>query len=283
MTASGTAGPAGASGTSDTPGSSGTSGGGAQRIRPNSVLPATRTPLRLHTDDGLELVGELAVPVDRAPVATLVCLHPQPLQGGMMDSHVLRKAALRLPALLGFAVLRFNTRGTASADGTSGGSYDDGRAEGVDVAAAVAATAEHGLPAPWLVGWSFGTKLAVLHGLAPADPAVLGAVLLSPPDYPEVREALPRWAADGRPLTAVVPEFDDFLRPDAAREMFAAVPQARLVAVAGARHLWVGSAERALAEVAAAVLPARLAPDGTAEPVPTTWDGPMSTAAPRIG
>ena len=38
-----------------------------------------------------------------------------------MDSHVFRKAAYRLPALAGIAVLRFNTRGTTSVQGTSEG------------------------------------------------------------------------------------------------------------------------------------------------------------------
>jgi uncharacterized protein len=47
-------------------------------IRASSVLPARREPLRLQTADGLELVGELAVPADRDPVATLICLHPLP-------------------------------------------------------------------------------------------------------------------------------------------------------------------------------------------------------------
>ena len=87
-------------------------------IRSNTVLPADRRSLTLHTADGLALVGELAVPVDRAPVATIVCLHPLPTHGGSMDSHVLRKTSYRLPALAGVAVLRFNTRGTA---GTSEG------------------------------------------------------------------------------------------------------------------------------------------------------------------
>ena len=90
-------------------------------IRANSVLPARREAVTLHTADGLELVGELAVPQDRDPVATLVCLHPLPTHGGMMDSHVFRKAAFRLPALAGVAVLRFNTRGTSSVQGTSEG------------------------------------------------------------------------------------------------------------------------------------------------------------------
>ena len=47
-------------------------------IRASSVLPARREPVTLHTDDGLDLVGELALPAGRDPVATLVCLHPLP-------------------------------------------------------------------------------------------------------------------------------------------------------------------------------------------------------------
>ena len=59
-------------------------------------------------------------------MATLVCLHPLPTHGGMMDSHVFRKAAWRLPALAGLAVLRFNTRGTSSVRGASEGSFSAG-------------------------------------------------------------------------------------------------------------------------------------------------------------
>jgi len=55
----------------------------------------------LHTGDGLKLVGELALPADRPPVATLICLHPLPTHGGMMDSHVFKKASNRLPAWAG--------------------------------------------------------------------------------------------------------------------------------------------------------------------------------------
>src|SRR5512139_1497401 len=98
-------------------------------IRANSILPADREDIELHTADGVTLVGEIARPSDGPPVATLICLHPLPTHGGMMDSHVLRKAAWRLPALAGLAVLRFNTRGTSSARGTSGGAFDGGGAE----------------------------------------------------------------------------------------------------------------------------------------------------------
>ena len=88
-------------------------------IRANTILPARRSDIELRTSDGLTLVGELALPPERPPLATLVALHPLPTHGGMMDSHVLRKAAWRLPALADIAVLRFNTRGTTSQRGTS--------------------------------------------------------------------------------------------------------------------------------------------------------------------
>ena len=103
---------------------------------------------------------------------------PLPTHGGMMDSHLYRKAAWRLPALAGIAVLRFNTRGTSSAAGTSEGAFDAGEGEGFDLRAAVADADELGLPHPWLVGWSFGTDVVLKHG--DIDP-VEGAILLSPP------------------------------------------------------------------------------------------------------
>ena len=75
-------------------------------------------------------------------------------------------------------MLRFNTRGTTSPRGTSDGSFGEGVAEREDVAAAMAFVAERGLPNPWLVGWSFGTELALKYGL---EHGIAGAVLLSPP------------------------------------------------------------------------------------------------------
>jgi len=235
-------------------------------IRAGTVLPARRSDLELHTADGVTLVGELALPADRPPVATLVCLHPLPTSGGMMDSHLFRKAAWRLPALAGVGVLRFNTRGTSSERGTSGGSFDSGRAERFDVAAAIEHVEYAGLPAPWLVGWSFGTDLALMHG---CDPAVVGAVLISPPLRFSSPGDLATWARSGKPLVAVVPELDDFLRPADARRRLAAVPQAEVVAVPGGKHLLVGHAETVLDLVAERVAP------GTA-PLPRTWDGPVA-------
>jgi alpha/beta superfamily hydrolase len=238
-------------------------------IRANSVLPANREEITLETADGLSLVGELALPEDRDPVATLVCLHPLPTHGGMMDSHVLRKAAFRLPALAGVAVLRFNTRGTTSLQGTSEGSFDEARGERHDVVAAIEYAEFHDLPGIWVVGWSFGTDLALMYA---GDPAVRGLVLLSPPLRFSTDEHLAAWAESGKPVLALVPEHDDYLRPDEARERFAAVPQAEVVGVDGAKHLWVGDAERVLDLVVA-----RVAPD-VEVPLPREWDGPMQVA-----
>ena len=234
-------------------------------IRATSILPGRREEIELHTADGLRLVGELARPLDREPVATLICLHPLPTHGGMMDSHVLRKAAWRLPALADLAVLRFNTRGTSSVRGTSEGSFDTGVGERFDVAAAIEYAEFAELPRIWLLGWSFGTDLALRYG---CDPAVAGAILLSPPLRFATADDLATWGASGKPVTALVPEFDDYLRPDDARRRFAAIPQAEVVGVPGAKHLWVGDAEKVLDEVVRRVNPA------VPMPLPTTWDGP---------
>lgn len=239
-------------------------------IRALSVLPARREEIELHTADGLRLVGELAVPLDRPPAATLITLHPLPTHGGFMDSHVLRKAAWRLPALADLAVLRFNTRGTASPRGRSDGTFDGGDAEHFDVVAAMEYAEFHDLPHRWLVGWSFGTELALMHG---ADPSVEGAILLSPPLHRATDEHLAAWDAFGRPLVVLVPELDDYLRPDEARRRFAAVRRAEVIAVEGARHLWVGEAavRRVLDEIVSHVLPGH-------GPLPTTWSGEQQSA-----
>jgi alpha/beta superfamily hydrolase len=235
-------------------------------IRASTILPARRTPIDIQTADGLNLVGELAVPEAKDPVGTLVCLHPLPTHGGMMDSHVYKKAANRLPTLADLAVLRFNTRGTESERGRSDGEFGNGYSERFDVEAAVEWAVVHQLPRPWLLGWSFGTELALRWGDLPA---VEGAILLSPPLHRATDADLDRWAQSGKPLVALVPEFDDYLKPDEARPRFARVPKAELVAVDGAKHLWVGEpyVRIVLNEIVRAINPAAL----TGGTLPTDW------------
>ena len=246
--------------------------GEPKRIRPNSVLPARREALTLHTADGLALVGELALPIEAEPVATMLCLHPLPTHGGMMDSQIFRKASYRLPALAQIAVLRFNTRGTASAQGTSQGMFDEGVGERYDVAAAIEYAEFAGLPNVWVVGWSFGTDLGLMYA---CDPAVAGLILLSPPLRSSRPEHLAEWDRSGKPVVAIVPEFDDYLRPAEARERFAAIGQAEVIGVEGGKHLWVGQAEEVLDLIVARLNPAAI-------PLPDSWDGPMEHEAPQI-
>ncbi|UYO98482.1 alpha/beta hydrolase [Microbacterium sp. M28] len=232
-------------------------------IRGPLNLPALREDVELRTADGLRLVGELAMPVERPPVATLVTLHPLPTAGGCMDSHIIRKTASRLPALADLAVLRFNTRGTSSPRGTSDGTFDGGGGERLDVAAAMDFVHERGLPTPWLLGWSFGTDLAVKYGL---EHDVVGAILLSPPLHRASAAEVAAWAGDPRRVIALIPELDDYLPPERAREGFASIPDAVLIEVEGGRHLWVGESQtrRVMTEIVAAVNPQAL-------PLPTVW------------
>lgn len=236
-------------------------------ITANSVLPARRIPLRFQTSDGFGLIGELALPESAEPKATIICVHPLPTHGGMMDSHVLRKMAWRLPALADIAVLRFNTRGTTSAAGTSEGAFDEARGEGRDLRAAIHYAVGQELPNIWLLGWSFGTDVVLKHG--DVEP-VQGAVLLSPPLRFTTADELTVWENSQRTVVAFVPEYDDFLPPDAAQQAFAVAPRIRVVPVPEAKHLWVGErfVSDLLDRIVAEVLPDRA-------PLPTTWDGPM--------
>jgi alpha/beta superfamily hydrolase len=244
-----------------------TGGVEAEEIRSATVLPARRTEFELVTDDHLTLVGELAEPLDRPAAGTIVTLHPLPTAQGFMDSHVLKKAAARLPALAAIAVSRFNFRSVTSPRGTSEGVFGDGVSEGFDLRAAVTDVVDRGLPTPWLVGWSFGTEVVLKHAIEHvAAGTVAGVVLLSPPLHRTSDAELARWADVDVPVVALVPEHDDFLQPAEAVERFAVAPSIRVVPVAGAKHLWVGEkyVRIVLDTIADLVVP------GSA-PLPTSW------------
>lgn len=217
-------------------------------ITSSSELPARREVINLLTADNLNLVGELALPLNSEPSAVLLTLHPLPTHGGFMDSHILRKAANRLPALANLAVLRFNTRGTASPHGTSEGSFGDGISERLDLEAALDFLAARNLGPVWLVGWSFGTELAIKYGF---DKNIAGAILLSPPLHRAKDSDLVNWIGSNRKLVAIIPELDEFLAPKEAAIRFSVVPEAQVIAVDGAKHLWVGefATKRVLNEI----------------------------------
>jgi alpha/beta superfamily hydrolase len=239
----------------------------SEEIKGGVLLPAYREDVELKTADGLTLVGELSVPLTGQPVATLITLHPLPTAGGFMDSHILRKASGRLPALANIAVLRFNTRGTKSPRGQSEGAFGEGITEELDVAAAVQFVKDAGLPNPWLLGWSFGTELALKYG---RKHDIVGAILLAPPLHRATDEEVAAWAGETRKLVALIPEHDDYLQPAEAAQRFASVPNIQLINVEDGKHLWVGENQtrRVLTEIVAQVNPSAL-------PLPTEWDGPL--------
>ena len=224
----------------------------SQTVRPSSVFDATRTPFHVITEDGVDLIGEVAAPLGQSKGAIL-CLHPLPTAGGMMDSHVYKKAANRLPAMAGITVVRFNTRGTSSEAGSSTGEFDNGKSEHFDVEAMLRYCFETlKLENVGVTGWCFGTDLALQHA---KDPRHKGLILLSPPLRTTTNEQLQYWNSDSRPITALVPELDDYLQPDAARQRFAIAPSIKIVAVDDAKHLWVGepAVHRVLSEIVSIV------------------------------
>jgi alpha/beta superfamily hydrolase len=184
-----------------------------------------------------------------------------------MDSHIIRKASARLPALADLAVLRFNFRGVSSPRGTSDGEFGGGITERLDLEAAMAFAIGRGLPHVWLLGWSFGTEVAIKWG---REYDIDGVILLSPPLHRATVEELSAWHGSGKRMIAVIPEFDDYLRPDAAAARFAVVPEAELVPIAGGKHLWVGEVQtrQVLTEVVTRLNPEAL-------PLPETFQPPL--------
>jgi alpha/beta superfamily hydrolase len=188
----------------------------------------------------------------------LLCLHPLPTHGGMMDSHIFKKAANRLPAMADITVIRFNTRGTQSEQGKSEGEFGYAITEKEDVIAAIKYCFDVvGVKSLWVVGWSFGTDLALKYAV---DQRVAGLILLSPPLRFSTESDLEFWAKDGRRIVALIPEFDDYLKPDAARIKFAPIPQIELIEVKEAKHLWVGEpfVHRVLSEIVKELNPSKI-------------------------
>jgi alpha/beta superfamily hydrolase len=189
--------------------------------------------LTLHASDGIRLEAELDLPEEATAVAVLA--HPHPLYGGSMDAGLVDELFRRLPAR-GVGALRFNFRGV----GGSTGQHDEGRAERLDVAAALAgADAAAGGRPIFLCGWSFGADVS----FAVADAAHRGWVAVAPPlrVVPPSEMAAP---GDARPKLLLVPEHDQFRPPDAAREVVASWTATSVEVLAGADHfVWGHAAE----------------------------------------
>jgi alpha/beta superfamily hydrolase len=117
----------------------------------------------------------LEEPTDAAPISAVVVCHPHPQHGGTMHNkvaHTLARTFLRM----GFAVLRFNFRGTEQSEGQ----FDDGVGELDDALTALNWLRKQHPKVPlWLAGFSFGAAIAVraatlveVAGLVSVAPAV---------------------------------------------------------------------------------------------------------------
>lgn len=234
--------------TASTP-SRATSGRMSQAYTAASPLgfPQTRTVREEPRRIADRLEATLRIP-DVPPSAIVVIAHALPSHGGTMRTPIMAAIA-RAAAEHGWYALRFNFRGV----GASAGEWSGGRHEVEDLEAAVAyaRTIAPGLPLA-LVGYSFGAfqVLAYLSHGGHADAVALVGIGtknidLSPRALPEI--------PDGTFIVAA--ENDQF--GDAA-ELRAAVPHARIAAVSGVDHFFVGKRDEVgalVAEDLARVLP----------------------------
>ncbi|MEW6665545.1 MAG: alpha/beta fold hydrolase [Thermodesulfobacteriota bacterium] len=105
---------------------------------------------------GMKLEGLLEdLPGEKGVVVT----HPHPLYGGEMHNNVV-EAVVKAYRAKGYTTLRFNFRGV----GGSQGSYDEGRGEQDDVAAALGYLHALGKKEIDLAGYSFGAWVNALGG-----------------------------------------------------------------------------------------------------------------------
>lgn len=182
----------------------------------------------------ISLDARLAVP-PHATTGAVVC-HPHPQYGGSMENELILALTTALGAA-GLATLRFDFRGV----GASGGAHDHGRGEVEDVRAAAATLRTRlGAPRVALVGYSFGSVMALQAGCSDGA-GVAGIVAIGPP----VRMvALDFLQASAVPLAFVTGDHDQFCPLTtlaAVRERVA--PASALAVVAGADHFFGGHLE----------------------------------------
>lgn len=197
----------------------------------------------LKTADGLTLEAEWNVPAEADRRATAVLCHPHPQYGGTMRSLVISALFEALPKT-GIACLRFNFRGVENSEGA----YSEGRAEPLDVVAALGAAAESDRPARplALVGWSFGGDMA----LGVDDPRITAWVGIAPPLRFRAESAYDAVGADARPKLLVLAANDEFRAPDEIRTATRQWAATQIEVIAGASHFFVGRTERVVTLVA---------------------------------
>ncbi len=179
-------------------------------------------------------------PAARVTRAAIVC-HPHPLFGGTMHNKVVFRIA-RAFQDAGFAVLRFNFRGT----GRSEGEHDHGLGEQDDLRAAIEYIEEKYPDSEvWLAGFSFGS--AVMLRAAACDERVRAFVAAG---VPVSRYDFTGVAQCNKPKLFVQGSLDEFGSPEDLEGLFAVLDEPKqLKIIQGADHFF----ESHLVELAAAV------------------------------
>jgi len=182
----------------------------------------------LTTADGETLQAEMGGFAE--PSLAVVITHPHPLMGGDMYTPVpggfFRAAAEKE----GVAALRFNFRGVGGSTGT----HDEGRAERLDVAAAIEHVAALAPGAPIvLAGWSFGADVS----LTIDDSRIAGWYLAAPP-LRVVDTADMAASTSAAPKVLAIGERDQFKAPSAAEATTAGWTATRVDTIAGADHFF---------------------------------------------
>ena len=180
------------------------------------------------TSDGVRLTGRLAL-AEGASRRAAVVLHPHTQMGGNMHSHVVMAGCDALRQL-GISSLRFNFRGA----GDSGGTFDDGGDEQLDLTAALDFLRQaSGAEELSIIAYSFGTKVALPY--VSAHPSEVAAVVAIAP-YP-----LPLIPSIKRPLLILAAERDQFMPLAKLRELAdASPPSTTLRVLAGEGHMFSG-------------------------------------------
>jgi alpha/beta superfamily hydrolase len=183
------------------------------------------------------ILKEAASPVTRVAI---VC-HPHPLFGGTMHNKVVFRIA-RAFHDAGFAVLRFNFRGT----GLSQGEHDEGRGEQEDLRAAMNFIEQKFPDAElWLAGFSFGSM--VMLRAAACDERVRAIVAAGVPvsryDFSEVVYC-------HKPKLFVQGALDQFGSVEDLKRFFSALDEPKtLKIIEGADHFFEGRLEELMQAV----------------------------------
>lgn len=195
-------------------------GGGLRgEIRGPRPLPARREDIELRTEDDLRPSANWH---SRRPGIPSPPRHPAPAPtaGGFMDSHILRKAAARLPALADLAVLRFNSRGTSRRAGGATAPSTGEMPSGTTWPRPWTSSSRGGLPRPYR---GLAVRTAALKYGRSTDIEASSSPRRRCTGPPRRRSRPGRMTSDG---SVLVPELDDYLRPAEAVALFAASPHA---------------------------------------------------------